>query len=326
VEVAITVFDGALGSGVDLDSVEFTHRPAGGDIGDWSDWMSAGMTGVLQRTRFSVVLNLTDGSVHEVRFRCLDVAGNGPAVSEDHEVHLDLAPPTIELVSPSTTEKQPDGSVHLKLHVLDEHSGVDNATLGLVYSPDGNLAMGNEHPLTELEPREGGVLATIWLEMVPGTENTVRVTARDVLGNEATSEEYTFWVNRPPVAVISSPEVGASHLETEEVQLVGGNSSDPDGDDLDFEWLLEGEPLAFGDEARHVFDPGTHNITLVVRDDDGAEGSSTVVLTVEEYVEPKIPEEPFDWMLPIVVIVLVLVVTTAAVIWWTRTRDGSGQP
>ena len=326
VEVAVTVSDEELGSGVDLRTVEFTHRPVGGDIGDWSAWTGADMTGIKKRTRFSVVLDLTGGPVHEVRFRCLDAAGNGPAVSEDHVVRLDLTPPSIELVSPSTSEKHPDGSVLLELRVLDEHSGVDNTSLGLVYASDGNLAMGTEYPLTELEPREGGVLATIWLEMLPGTENTVRMTARDNLGNEAVSEEYAFWVNRPPVAVISSPVEGSSLVDTEEVHLDGGASSDPDGDGLDCEWLLEGEPLAYGETARHIFDAGTHNITLVVRDDDGAEASSTVSITVEEYVEPQIREEPFDWMLPVIVILVVVLITGAAVIWWSRTRDRSGQP
>ncbi|MCJ2541080.1 MAG: hypothetical protein LN414_07425, partial [Candidatus Thermoplasmatota archaeon] len=321
VECEVVVHDNALGSGVDLSSVQYRYS-LNGSAPHWSDWMDAGMTGSADGARFSVVLELSHGADNMVQFRCSDVAGNGPVESDEHHVAVDIEPPVILWIEPAEGEKQPDVTVNVRVAVRDDASGFGPNPIFCAYGTLGAVPAAPEYPLDDVEHDDGTIIGSTWLDLAPGVDNVVRFWVHDIVGNEAVSEVVSIWVNRPPLAVITSPSNGTTIWDTEELILTGGNSTDPDGDPLDHTWLLEGSPLKYGEVSNLSLEPGSYNITLVVQDDDGAEGRATVTVTVEEWVQPHTEEEPFgDWPLVVFVTLLLLVLAVAAILIW-RTRVG----
>ena len=326
VECEEDVRDNLQGSGVDLASV--LYRYAFNDSKPlWSAWMEVGMTGVADGTRFSVVLDLAHGRHNRVQFQCFDVAGNGPVMSEEHLVAVDNRPPVILWMEPTEDEKQPDGTVTVRIGIRDDLTGVDRDSISCAFSTDGVIPEFPGSSVDEVTEDGATIIGTMTLALEPGKDNVVRFAAVDIVGNLVVSEVRSIWVNRPPEAVIASPLEGTQFLDGEDVVVNGGGSTDPDGDTLDFLWLLEGSNVASEEVANLTLDVGTHNLTLVVRDDVGAEDRTTITISVEEWVQPHTGEEPLDdWPLVVFVLLLVLVLSVAAaVIWRTRVAERQGE-
>lgn len=87
--------------------------------------------------------------------------------------------------------------------------------------------------------------------------------------------------NRTPRAVIkATPQAGRHPLV---VQVDAGASSDPDGDQLNYQWELNGEPLPGMQSAQGeltVTTPGVHRLVGKVADADGALASDELELRV----------------------------------------------
>ena len=106
---------------------------------------------------------------------------------------------------------------------------------------------------------------------------TVNLTVSDPFGgNNTASVDIT--VNKPPVAVL----IGASTGYVDEpMTFFAGNSSDEDGDELEFNWDFEsdGEIDAVAEEAEHVYEEaGEYTVILWVL--DGRNGKDTTELNV----------------------------------------------
>jgi hypothetical protein len=122
---------------------------------------------------------------------------------------------------------------------------------------------------------------------VPGAYQ-ITVTASDVFGEDTASTVLTATEpeNRAPVADAGE---SASADRGTSVTLDGSNSSDPDGDELSFEWAFDSRPANSTAELRNVqsatpsFTPdrdGTYVITLTVSDPDGLSSTDTVTIAV----------------------------------------------
>ncbi|MBI4601803.1 MAG: PKD domain-containing protein [Planctomycetes bacterium] len=113
---------------------------------------------------------------------------------------------------------------------------------------------------------------------------TVTLTVEDDAG-ETASDTVTATItlvpaNEPPVANAGpdqSVKVGAS------VRFDGAGSRDPDGSIATYTWTFNDKgAAATGRTANHSFgDAGVYYVVLTVKDDEGAEASDTVVVTVE---------------------------------------------
>ena len=125
---------------------------------------------------------------------------------------------------------------------------------------------------------------------VPTGNHTVSLTVYDDLNrpNEFTELAYLFvTVNVPPVADAGNTQpltytdwTGAGSVE---VELNPTASRDSDGEIVACEWTNEGGPLADGHEPVSVtLAVGTHDITLMVTDNDGATGQTSQDISVSD--------------------------------------------
>jgi hypothetical protein len=139
-----------------------------------------------------------------------------------------------------------------------------------------------------------------------GRDNVFQVRAYDLLGNEATSDIQDVWVNRPPIAVIRSPDVDGNYTTDEPLSLDATGSLDPDGDEMSFEWFLDGSdtPWPMGRTSNAQLTEGRHTIRLVIRDPWGGEDSAVVSIDVHGTVKKISRHIPFmAWVLVLVIII-----------------------
>ena len=90
--------------------------------------------------------------------------------------------------------------------------------------------------------------------------------------------------NEAPVADAGADQEETSYYDdaSESIVLDASGSFDPDGDIVSYTWVnASGETIATGREAEVHLPVGTHEITLLVVDDQGAESSDQVTVTVD---------------------------------------------
>lgn len=92
--------------------------------------------------------------------------------------------------------------------------------------------------------------------------------------------------NSAPAAILAAPEKA---LAGAEIELNAESSFDSDGVIADYRFIFgDGTPLAAGNRprARHVFRaPGVYEVVLLVRDEEGAEGRASRLVTVAALAE-----------------------------------------
>ncbi len=305
VECWVTATDGAAGSGVELQSIEYRYGPEGGDP---PEWLGAGLTGERNSIRFSTVLDLPDGTTL-VQFRGHDVAMNPTTESEWWPVAVDTAPPAIALVWPPRDQRQTSSEVEVRFELSDALSGLDTTAVRLRWGAARDL---DEVQWTQVEAELDGdgyvVVRTVGLD--PGADNWVQLSARDRASNEGISPPEAIWVNRPPVAVIASPLDLATIPEGGHLELRSGGSTDPDGDAIVLTWYGDWTdvPLLNVSEGSVDAPVGVHVISLEVTDPYGASDGAYVAVTV---LGPRPPRTASDgdlllWMFLIVVIAILV--------------------
>jgi hypothetical protein len=313
--VLLNVSDGDLGSGVDMGSIEYRVQDS---TGAWSDWEWAGMEGARPRDRFGKDLTLADGT-NLVQFRGWDVAGNGPGASDTYTLVVDTTGPGFGVVSPGPEEKQAEAEVTVGITITDAVVGLDSSTVEYQFATDGDLR-DEWHTAPATSNGEGGFTVLVSITLSPGEDNLVQFRASDLLGNTAVSDAASIWVNRAPTATIRSPVAEESYVDRDMVVLNATGSSDPDGDALNYTWYMEGSdvPLGWGRVLETTLVAGEYNVTLVVRDDVGAEGTTSVRVSVDEYVPPDNQTSSTSWWL---LLVLLAVVVVGVAFYYKRRQD-----
>ena len=128
--------------------------------------------------------------------------------------------------------------------------------------------------------RAGALLISLSLLMVAALAST------GCLGDDDDDD------NRAPTAVITAPEDGDEVQVGEKFKVDGRDSSDPDGDELEFFWTsdLDGELTDDSQQIAYVEldTAGTHVITLLVVDPDGAEDMDDVTIEVLPENQPPV--------------------------------------
>jgi len=119
----------------------------------------------------------------------------------------------------------------------------------------------------------------------PGTKYYFVVKSVDLSGNSAESSEYTFTtsgaLNQPPIANFTySPE---KPVVNQPVTFDASSSYDPDGNIISYEWNFgDGNITNTTHEIiKHSYsEAGSYEVTLTVKDDEGATNSTTKIITV----------------------------------------------
>jgi len=117
-------------------------------------------------------------------------------------------------------------------------------------------------------------------------EYTVNLTVSDPFGGNDT-DDVLITVNKPPVAVL----IGASAGYVDEpMTFFAGNSSDEDGDELEYKWDFEsdGEIDAVAEESEHTYEEaGEYTVILWVLDDrNGVDSTELDVLISVRNIPP----------------------------------------
>lgn len=118
---------------------------------------------------------------------------------------------------------------------------------------------------------------------------TVILTVND--GEFSDSDEINIYIappggtNQPPQAVISEPENGARYQINDTVNYDGTESSDPDGDMLNYTWDFGDGKLGYGAITTHKYTiNGTYTVVLIVNDSQLEDLDSRVIVIGNEPV------------------------------------------
>ncbi len=132
-----------------------------------------------------------------------------------------------------------------------------------------NLSSGN-HTLTVAYREDGAQLDKIY---ITNTGNTPSGTGSAAINCSA---------NQPPNANAGSDQTvtDSDGNGSEAVTLNGSGSNDPDGTITSYVWTEGGNQIATGATPSVTFSVGTHNVTLTVTDNGGAQDTDNVTITV----------------------------------------------
>jgi len=98
------------------------------------------------------------------------------------------------------------------------------------------------------------------------------------------AEKYGFEIehNVGPTAVAGADIVVTDHDSDGRADVNLAATAYDDGNEVTFEWWIDGEVAAVGANATIELEAGAHTVKLVVTDSEGMVGADTVVVTVEE--------------------------------------------
>ena len=316
-------FDNIDGSGIDYDTTECRYRSDTNS--EYTAWLPITTEGWITEAMLSVWLPMSDGVYHQVQFTGWDMAGNGPAYSEEYTVWVDTTPPSIELVDPVPGARLADTAVNITVFISDETSGVDVDNVWVRYSPPG------PEEWTDWVSMQGtfqlsAFAARMKFTFEPGDGNRVQLQAYDNATNKATSEVFTFWVNRPPIAMIASPVDGGTLNDEELVAFSSSGSFDPDGDALEVSWWVESESVLEldGDEVERRLRPGSYVITVTVEDGYGGTDLTSITIEVKEQEKSSWADD-WWWLLLFIILVIGALVVAYRVVLHQRTGNDADE-
>ncbi len=246
-------FDGSASTDPDGDVLFYSW-----DFGDGENATGVRVSHTYIRAgTYTVTLNVSDGGPGSWSVASLDVV-----VSDD----APIAVISIDTLPNNGTYQKGEPVVFNGTRSLDE-----NAEL---LQFDWNFGDGTEHG-------EGAVVEHVYTE---GGRYDVVLTVTDTGGHDGVSDPYTIIINNPPTAVISSPKDRSFFLSTDEIEFSANGSSDPDGDELTYEWSSNQLPGLLSTSAHFTTRlnvTGTHIIQLKVYDGKGRTSYGLAMVTID---------------------------------------------
>jgi hypothetical protein len=190
----------------------------------------------------------------------------------------------------STSADENDGEVYFNIEVNNEARLIS-------HSPEEEtLTIEEGESLTfsvELEDDENDPITIFWyiddylyddigtsfeISSSPGSAGSYEILCFAFEGLETTPFVALLWdlivneYNFPPLSIISAPNTG-DLLET--IVFSASDSYDPDSNNLEYEWMIDGEYAGDTERLYHYFIvPGTHVILLKVTDGDKSDTAS----------------------------------------------------
>ncbi len=296
-----------LGSGINLSSFQVRISTEGSTA--FGEWMPvdvrniseadienyrAGSTGLSTDDwddegayRITATFAYAEGVDNYIMFRGTDLVGNPFGSSEKFNLKIDTSPVYFGLFSPGEDEYANKQEVECFIEIMDDGSGVDPATVeySVAMGAGGDsLSFGAWKTVLYVSPGKP-TQVSLDIEFDWGRNNFIRWRADDIIGSgHNISPSYRIWVNSDPEPEISSPKDGFSSFDDVEILFDASNSTDLDGDALNFTWYtnLSGDvPLSTEVLFRGKLTPGHHLITLHVDDGHGNNMTSEIKVNVK---------------------------------------------
>jgi hypothetical protein len=261
VEVSITVED-IGGSGVNGSSIQYSYSTDG--LFSFTDWMSVGPFDDGQSLEAFLVYSGEEGKDNIIRFRGRDMAGNEVISSSTYEVWIDSTSPNVTIKHPSLEEIVDPSNGTIRTMVYENGSGLDVIDHILI-----DESTGERIDITKDVEMLGDGWHSLTARYEPsgGPWYTYEVRSRDIAGNTEGLVAVRFKVNEAPTARITSPVGDGKYLVGTEI-FFNSSISDPDDDDVDIVWILDGS-LTFTNVTHFHNDSieaGNHTIRLTVND------------------------------------------------------------
>ncbi|MFO8052271.1 MAG: J domain-containing protein [Thermoplasmatota archaeon] len=199
-------------------------------------------------------------------------------------VDLDGLPPQIKLKSPLV--KVLDPQFQWSVEIIDRPAPGD-------YFVDGSSLEyrvykgGMWGPWSDVSPLDDAQSLTFigTAEGERGNSTRLQFRVSDVLGNTGTSdpmsEDFVIEINIAPTLDIPGDLDGKEYWDDQTISINGYDLvSDPDDDNLDFEWFMDDEerPISTSNNlTKNLFNeqPGEHTLTVRVQDPSGGEDEAT---------------------------------------------------
>ena len=274
---SITITDNSRGSWVDASTIEYRVKL---NNEDYLDWIPGSWQGIFKNITIWLEITCSEGTDNFVQFRGHDVAGNGPTISREYRISVDMTGPEFILISPDENEKHSNTDLTVSIQFTDVQTNINISSVYYRYGRKDYFITDWTSMRIHLE--EEKYIGNVMITFEKGRDNIIQFKASDIVGNEALSVLFSIWINSFPKAFISSPVQNETYNDLEKVILYANGTEDPDNDVLNYTWLLEGYsvPIAYGKEASVRLHVGIQNISLIVRDDFGEEDRAEVTITV----------------------------------------------
>ena len=286
-----------------------------------TEWISVGLSGTSHMENIRITVNFSDSLDNIIQFRGKDHARNGPVVTPEFKVLVDVVGFRIFRMSPWFDEKQEGTTIPIEIEISNVTVGLDPSSLYYRYGTEGEGSLGDWQSMN-VELRGENHVGWKLIGLKPGRLNVIQFKASNMEGREELSQLYWIWVNEPPVAVIVHKFLGE---ENGTLRLSGLDSTDPDDSELNYTWYLtpSTEPLSHKKkielETRNI--PfGNQTFVLVVRDPWGLEDIEEITL---DFVGPPKPtEQGSNFVLIFLVLILLLTIVLVSLAVWYNSRRG----
>ena len=324
---ASVTFGDVEGYGLDVDSIMYSVKKHGES--KYSAWtkenviievVERGIQDNPVRVSGEVDVTVAEGDGNSLRWRIADLAGNGPVVSSELKILVDLTPVSFSNPIPVEGEIFDEEWVPCGITVADEGSGVDGKTIEYSVSHWGddekyflNWTPVNNNMVTD------SLNVLMEIEFEPGSDNYIIWRAKDGVGNGfEVSEPIRVWINSAPVPVIHEPSDGAVYDSGEEFNLSAEGTVDNEESELIYYWRILNKTTKMsvfshsGKEWAAALDiPGKYIVYLHV--DDGVGFNESVTADIE--ITP-VKHEPVKVKDPIVPEVLDEEKMSVIQNWW----------
>ncbi len=233
-------------------------------------WSSTGSTNYVTAGG----LNLSDGRTYYFGVKAKNGDGLWSDIGYSDGIIVDTKPPrgSIKINNGAPSTRTPE--VILNLSANDSVSGMGN---------DAQMQFSNDDVAWSI-PESYGTTKSWTLSQGFGLK-TVYVKFKDLAGNwsRSYSDRINLRPNEPPVArIVASPWSGVSPLP---VQFYGDRSHDRDGSIVSYSWVFGDNTTSNEMNPIHTFNnsstqPGSYNVVLTVKDDQGETSSAQVSVLV----------------------------------------------
>jgi len=190
-DVSITFVITDVGTGIDVGTVEMRTRSPSGE--PWTEWQKVTVSGSGFRLEETMVIQFPEGD-SIIQLRCMDWAGNGPVVSDEHLIRVNSRPVVIVLSPADEADYGPFDEIKLD---ASASSDVDGDDLFYRWSSDVDGLLGTSAEMTAPPLTAGTHRITVLVsDEVDGHDVLVgvNITVRPVPSTVSPDEDIPWWI------------------------------------------------------------------------------------------------------------------------------------